>query len=170
MTLNHSKICSQADFKQRISAWQVRSDTVVFTNGCFDILHPGHCAYLAEAKALGHRLVVAVNTDASVKAQNKGENRPINSEDIRLFMLAAQHSVDAICLFDDATPLDLIQNIKVDILVKGADYDPSITDPSNKKYIVGSNEVKAYGGRVEVLEFLEGYSTTSFIEKIQSLG
>lgn len=170
MPLQHHKNFSQAKLQKQIKAWQLVNDTIVFTNGCFDILHPGHCAYLEQAKKLGTRLVIGINTDASVKAQNKGVERPINNEDIRRYMLASLHCVDAICSFDENTPLDLIQFLKPDILVKGADYDLAETDPSKKLYIVGSKEVKAYGGKVEVIEFLDGYSTTSFIEKIKNIG
>lgn len=170
MALNHPKNFTQEQLVKRIESWRLRNEKIVFTNGCFDILHPGHCAYLADAKTLGTRLVIGLNTDASVKAQNKGEERPINNEAVRGYMLAALHCVDAVCLFDSDTPLDLISLIKPDVLVKGADYNPDETDRNHKQYIVGSQEVKAYGGSVEVLEFLDGYSTTSFIEKIKSIG
>lgn len=170
MALAHPKNFTPEQLIKRIHAWQLRNEKIVFTNGCFDILHPGHCAYLAEAKALGHRLIIGLNTDHSVKAQNKGKERPINNESVRAFMLAALHCVDAVCLFDSDTPLELIKALQPDILVKGADYDPSVTDAKHKQYIVGSKEVKAYGGRVEVIEFLDGYSTTSFIEKIKTIG
>jgi rfaE bifunctional protein nucleotidyltransferase chain/domain len=170
MALTHPKSFTQEQLVRRIHSWRLRNEKIVFTNGCFDILHPGHCAYLAEAKALGTKLIIGLNTDASVRAQNKGKERPINNQDIRSYMLAALHCVDAICLFDSDTPLNLITLLKPDILVKGADYDPNITDPSHKQYIVGSTEVKKYGGAVEVIEFLEGYSTTSFIEKIKNIG
>mgnify|MGYP003635248319 CR=1 FL=1 len=170
MALTHPKSFTPEQLTKRIHSWRLRNEKIVFTNGCFDILHPGHCAYLAEAKALGTKLVIGLNTDASVKAQNKGKERPINNQEVRSFMLAALHSVDAICLFDSNTPLELIVSLKPDILVKGADYDPNISDSSHKQYIVGSTEVKNYGGSVEVIEFLEGYSTTSFIEKIKNIG
>jgi rfaE bifunctional protein nucleotidyltransferase chain/domain len=170
MALNHPKNFTQEQLVKRIESWRLRNEQIVFTNGCFDILHPGHCAYLAEAKALGTKLVIGLNTDASVKAQNKGEERPINKEDIRAYMLGALHCVDAVCLFDSDTPLNLITLLKPGILVKGADYDPNITDPSHKQYIVGSKEVKQYGGAVQVIEFLDGFSTTSFIAKIKSIG
>lgn len=170
MALTHPKSFTPQELTKRIHSWRLRNEKIVFTNGCFDILHPGHCAYLAEAKALGSKLVIGLNTDASVKAQNKGDERPINNQDVRSYMLAALHCVDAICLFDSDTPLALIQQLQPDILVKGADYDPTITDPHHKQYIVGSKEVKEYEGSVEVIEFLDGFSTTSFIEKIKSIG
>jgi rfaE bifunctional protein nucleotidyltransferase chain/domain len=146
--------------------WRLKNDTIVFTNGCFDILHPGHVDYLHKAKALGNRLIVGVNTDASVRRQGKGPSRPLNSEDARLCMLGALHSVDAVVLFDDDTPLDLIRLLEPDVLVKGGDYNPSQSDPSSREYIVGSAEVKNRGGQVVAIPLLEGYSTTSLVERI----
>lgn len=132
--------------------------TVVFTNGCFDILHRGHVDYLEKAADLGDILVVAVNTDASVKRQGKSPSRPIQDEFARASVLAALASVDYVTLFDEDTPALLIEQISPDVLVKGADYKP--------ENIVGYDHVMAHGGRVETIGFLPGYSTTSIEQKI----
>ncbi|HEX4887492.1 MAG TPA: adenylyltransferase/cytidyltransferase family protein [Luteibaculaceae bacterium] len=153
---------------QQVNRWRLKNERIVFTNGCFDILHPGHVHYLHHAKALGNRLVVGVNTDHSVKRLGKSPNRPYNDELARLSVLAALSSVDALILFDDDTPLELIKSIQPDVLVKGGDYDAQCSDPANKKYIVGSSEVRALGGKVEAIEFLTGFSTTSLVKLIQN--
>ncbi len=152
---------------QRISLWRIKNDKIVFTNGCFDILHKGHVTYLAQAAELGNKLVVAINTDASVKRLGKGDDRPINSEEARAFVLSALGFVDMVILFDNDTPLEVIQALKPDILVKGADYDPNETDLSSKKYIVGSDVVKSYGGEVKAISLVEGFSTTGIINKMK---
>jgi D-beta-D-heptose 7-phosphate kinase/D-beta-D-heptose 1-phosphate adenosyltransferase len=133
---------------------------VVFTNGCFDILHHGHIDLIAKAANEGSILIVAVNTDESVK-RLKGLDRPINNEQDRALQLASLLCVDAVCLFDEDTPLNLIKLLNPDVLVKGGDYD--------KSNIVGANEVEANGGKVVVVPFVEGYSTSSVIQKIRSL-
>jgi D-glycero-beta-D-manno-heptose 1-phosphate adenylyltransferase len=138
---------------------------VGFTNGCFDILHKGHVTYLEEAKRHCDLLIVGVNSDASVKQLNKGNNRPVNDENARAFVLAALVSVDCVTIFNDPTPLSLIEKIKPDFLFKGGDYDANEKDPKNKKYIVGSDIVKANGGKVITIPLVEGYSTTSILEK-----
>ena len=140
--------------------------TIVFTNGCFDILHRGHIEYLAKAADLGDVLIVAVNTDKSVKAQNKGDNRPINNESDRLELLAALFFVDYVLLFDEATPKQLIEQIQPNVLVKGGDYDPNETDPKSKQYIVGRDTVLDNKGKVKVIDLVRGYSTTNTIKKI----
>ena len=131
---------------------------VVFTNGCFDILHVGHIRYLKEAKALGDLLVVGLNSDNSVK-RLKGESRPIMSEAERKEMLLALESVDFVLLFSEDSPLSLIQQVKPDILVKGGDWQID--------QIVGAGVVQAYGGEVRSLSFVDGKSTTNIIEKIK---
>ena len=131
--------------------------TVVFTNGCFDILHRGHVDYLSKARALGDILIVGVNTDASVR-RLKGDNRPIVQEDDRAAVLAALRVVDYVCLFDEDTPYELIRALVPDILVKGADW--SVGD------IVGKDIVEAAGGTVHTIEFLPNRSTTNIIQKI----
>lgn len=131
---------------------------VVFTNGCFDILHVGHIRYLKEAKALGDLLVVGLNSDKSVK-RLKGESRPIMSEAERKEMLLALESVDFVLLFSEDSPLSLIQQVKPDVLVKGGDWQID--------QIVGAGVVQAYGGEVKSLSFVDGKSTTNIIEKIK---
>ena len=162
-----AKIVDLETAKRRCAGWRLKSDKLVFTNGCFDILHPGHLTYLAQARSLGNRLIVGVNSDDSVKRLNKGENRPVLSQDARAFDVASLHVVDMVVIFDEDTPLNLISELKPDVLVKGGDYDASVTDKSDKKYIVGSDVVKNAGGEVKVLDFVDGYSTTSIIEKIK---
>lgn len=137
-----------------------REGTLVFTNGCFDLLHPGHVAYLEEARALGDALVIGVNSDASVE-RLKGPSRPLVSEADRVRVLAGLAAVDALCLFGEDTPADLIADLLPDVLVKGGDYTPET--------IVGREAVEAAGGRVEVVPFLPGYSTTAIIERIRSI-
>jgi len=131
---------------------------IVFTNGCFDILHRGHVSYLNEAKAQGDLLVVGLNSDASVK-RLKGEDRPVNNEQDRLFVLSNLRSVDHVEIFEEDTPLNLIKKIRPQILVKGGDWKID--------QIVGAHEVISWGGAVYSLNFVAGHSTTSIIEKIK---
>ena len=133
---------------------------LVFTNGCFDILHRGHVSYLEEAAQLGNSLLVAVNTDSSVRRQNKGTDRPINPLDDRLALLAALQSVDLVIPFDSDTPLELIQMIKPDILVKGGDWPI--------EQIVGAEEVINNGGEVHSIRFRYQRSTSDLINRIRS--
>ncbi len=137
-----------------------REGTVVFTNGCFDLLHPGHVAYLEEARSLGDALVVGVNTDASVR-RLKGPTRPLVPELDRARVLAGLGAVDAVTLFDEDTPAELIAALRPDVLAKGGDYTPD--------RIVGRDTVEADGGRVRVIPFLPGYSTSDLVRRIQSL-
>jgi rfaE bifunctional protein nucleotidyltransferase chain/domain len=143
------------------------SKKIVFTNGCFDILHRGHVEYLTKARDLGNVLVVGLNTDASVKRQNKSPERPINKQETRAIILAALECVDYVVLFDEDTPLELIKLIQPDILVKGSDYDANETDKASKKYIVGSDIVKAYGGQIITIDLTEGFSTTGLIHNLK---
>src|SRR3954471_22854045 len=133
---------------------------IVFTNGVFDILHPGHLRYLQAARRHGDLLVVGLNSDASVR-RNKGPSRPINPEHERAELLAALECVDAVSIFDDDTPHDIIRRVEPDILVKGADW------PADQ--IVGRDTVEARGGRVILEPVEQGYSTTSIVKKIQAL-
>lgn len=137
--------------------WQEDQNLIVFSNGCFDILHQGHVAYLAKAAQLGHKLVIGLNTDASVR-RLKGENRPINNQEARALLLAALSFVDMVIFFDEDTPYNLIKAIQPDVLVKGADYNPT--------EVVGYDIVKAKGGTVKTIELEEGFSTTNTIEAI----
>ena len=159
------KIVSIEEAKRRISMWHMRNDVVCFTNGCFDILHLGHITYLAKAASLGKRLIVAVNSDDSVRLLNKAPNRPINNEQARMLVVAALGCVDLVVVFNEQTPFELINELLPDILIKGADYDAEETNKNHPKYIVGSDVVKANGGKVETISFLEGYSTTAILEK-----
>jgi rfaE bifunctional protein nucleotidyltransferase chain/domain len=156
-----NKINLKEAFIHKINGWRFLGKKIVFTNGCFDILHRGHLDYLSKAASLGNILVIGVNTDASVK-RLKGESRPVNNEQDRLFQLASLMFVDAVCLFDEDTPKDLIEAVKPDVLVKGGDYTID--------KIVGAEFVLNSGGKVEVIPFVDGYSTTSIIQTIQKLG
>ena len=150
---------------KRIESWRNAGETIVFSNGVFDILHVGHVTYLEAAKELGDHLVLGLNGDASVRRLNKAPNRPIHSEENRKRVLEGLRAVDLVVVFEDDTPLNLIVRVQPDVLVKGGDYDPSCTNSQNKSYIVGSQEVLKSGGSVTVLPYVEGHSTTSIIEK-----
>ena len=145
--------------KSTISAWQNSGEKVVFTNGVFDVLHIGHVTYLAKAAELGDKLIIGLNSDASVK-RIKGESRPINNEANRAALLAALFFVDAIVIFGEDTPLNLISTLLPDILVKGSDY--------TVENIVGSKEVLSNGGEVKTIDFVDGHSSTSIIEKLKN--
>lgn len=167
LEIMQSKVMDAAQAKKLVSSWRLKDDKIVFTNGCFDILHRGHVTYLAEAAEQGNRLVIGLNTDDSVRRQGKGNNRPVNDQDARALVLAALHFVDVIVLFNEDTPLELIEAIQPDVLVKGGDYDADENDPKSKKYIVGSKEVKSTGGKVVTIPLVQGYSTTSIIGKMK---
>jgi len=162
-----NKIVSKEIAVEIVREWQRTDEKVVFTNGCFDILHEGHVTYLAQSSDEGDHLVVGLNTDASVKRQGKGDDRPVNSELSRAMILAALGFVDLIVLFDADTPLELIQTLRPDVLVKGADYDPAETAETSKKYIVGSKEVIAAGGVVKAIPLVEGFSTTAILKRLK---
>lgn len=142
------------------AAVRAHGGTVVFTNGVFDVLHPGHVRYLRDARALGNALIVAVNSDRSVRA-NKGPARPVNPEQERAEVLLALGSVDAAVIFDEETPHAIISAIQPDILVKGADWGPD--------HIVGRDLVEARGGRVVRIALAPGFSTTALIDKVRRL-
>jgi D-glycero-beta-D-manno-heptose 1-phosphate adenylyltransferase len=160
---NHlqSKIQDRAAAAETVRSWQAAGETVVFTNGCFDILHYGHLHYLAAAADLGNRLVIGLNAAASVR-RLKGEHRPINDDETRRFMLAGLGFVDLVVEFEEDTPLALITALQPDCLVKGGDYTP--------QQIVGAEIVLQRGGRVLSLAFVEGYSTTNIEQKIKTSG
>lgn len=153
------KIVSKEDISPLLAQWRLKSQKIVFTNGCFDILHQGHIDYLSKAADLGDKLIIGLNTDSSVKMQKKGDERPIQDEDSRAVILAALSFTDAIVFFSEETPLSLIELIKPDVLVKGSDYE--IRD------IVGSEVVLQKGGEVKTIDFLPGFSTSSIVEKIR---
>lgn len=155
-----SKIQNGDSVRPLLEKIKSEKKTIVFTNGCFDILHPGHVYYLNHAKNMGDCLVVGLNTDASVK-RIKGPKRPLVCEKDRARILASLESVDYVVFFDDDTPQKLIEIVKPDILVKGGDY--------RKNEIVGADIVKAYGGKVATIDFLDGFSTTEMISRIKAL-
>ena len=154
------RILDRISAMRMVNVWRLKSDRIVFTNGCFDILHRGHVEYLQEAAALGDRLVVGVNSDASVRRLGKGEDRPLNDQDSRAKVLAALRCVDAVVIFDEDTPLELITAIQPDVLAKGGDWKP--------EQIVGADVVKARGGSVHSLKLVDGFSTTALVEKIRN--
>ena len=147
--------------------WKEAGETVVFTNGCFDILHKGHVTYLAEAANLGTKLIVGLNTDASVRRLGKGDERPVNPETARGLVMASLEFVDMVIYFDENTPLETIRAVLPSVLVKGGDYDANEKDPSAKRYIMGSAEVLAAGGEVKTVDLVPGFSTTSIIDKLK---
>ncbi len=157
LSVIHDKMVDIDALLMRLAHWRLKNQKIVFTNGCFDIIHRGHIEYLALTANKGDRLVIGLNTDNSVKL-NKGPNRPLNDENSRALALSALSFVDAVLLFDDKTPETIIEKIKPDVLAKGADYD--------KKSVVGANFVESYGGKVELIPMTEGYSTTALINKI----
>jgi len=152
------KICSTDKLAARVSALP---RPIVFTNGCFDLLHRGHVTYLAQARALGTALIIGVNSDASVQRQGKGDDRPINTEQDRMIVLAALESVSLVVPFDEDTPLNLILACRPDVLVKGGDWEI--------ENIVGASEVQGWGGTVHSIPFLHKRSTTALLKKIRSL-
>ncbi len=154
------KVRTPAELRSELEARRQRGETVVFTNGCFDILHPGHVDLLTKARALGSLLVVGINTDASVRALGKGDDRPIRSQDDRVRMLAALECVDFVTMFDEPDPARVIAQVAPDILVKGSDWAG--------KGVIGREFVEARGGRVELVDLLAGYSTTAELEKIRN--
>lgn len=151
-----------------VDLWKSKGEKVVFTNGCFDILHLGHVTYLEAAAELGDRLVVAVNDDASVRSLEKGDERPINPEHARAALISALRCVDLAVIFTQATPLELIETLHPDVLVKGGDYDPNETDASSSAYIVGSAETKKRGGQVLTIPLVAGFSTTNIVNRLKS--
>ena len=148
---------SDTEFSRLLAIWKFQGKKIVFTNGCFDILHLGHIDYLAAASELGDLLIIGLNTDDSVH-KIKGNNRPLQDEVSRAFVLASLGFVDAVVFFGEDTPYNLIKSIQPDVLVKGADYKP--------EEIVGYDIVKNKGGEIVTIEFLEGYSTTAIEKKI----
>ena len=152
------KIVSQDQALKELKAWREKNKKIVFTNGCFDIIHPGHIDYLSQARDLGDILVLGLNTDQSVRRLNKGSNRPINDERTRAYVLAGLASVDLIVFFDEQTPYNLIKLLQPNVLVKGKDYEV--------EKIIGFDILKENGGEVITIPFLDGYSTSSLIKKI----
>lgn len=151
------KITSRQDAAARVKALP---QPVVFTNGVFDVLHAGHVTYLEQARSLGGSLVVALNTDASAKRLGKGPDRPLNTDIDRATLIAALESVSLVTWFDEDTPLEIINELRPDVLVKGGDYD--------MQRLKEAKLVESYGGKALALPFVEGYSTTALVTKIRS--
>ncbi|MDD5507357.1 MAG: D-glycero-beta-D-manno-heptose 1-phosphate adenylyltransferase [Bacteroidales bacterium] len=153
-----SRIVDLTSLERMLAIWRFRGDTIVFTNGCFDVLHLGHIDYLSKAADMGDVLIIGLNSDESVR-RLKGESRPVNDENARSLVLASLRFVTAVVLFDEDTPYELIRLVQPDVLVKGSDYR---TDE-----IIGHDIVTARGGRVVTIDFLPGYSTSHLIQKIR---
>lgn len=154
------KILNREDLKALARKWHAEGKKLVFTNGCFDILHRGHLEVLTASAGFGDVLVVGLNTDASVQ-RLKGPERPVNDQGFRSWMMASLELVDAVTLFDEPTPKELIEAIQPDVIVKGGDYSPD--------QVVGADVVMARGGEVKIVPIVKGYSTTSLIEAIRKL-
>lgn len=155
-----SHVFTLEELMRQVHIWRLKDDKIIFTNGCFDILHQGHVDILERAYELGDRTIVAINSDASVQSLEKAPNRPINSEHARAAVMSAVRFVDAVVIFNEPTPYELIKMIKPDVLVKGGDW--KIDE------IVGADIVQASGGEVLSLDLVEGFSTTGIIEKISN--
>lgn len=153
------RILAREDLARLVLQLRLKSKKIVFTNGCFDLLHLGHIDYLSKAADCGHILIVGVNSDSSVKLLNKGANRPIQDETSRATIIAALHFVDFVTVFDEETPYELIKLIQPDVLVKGADY--KVED------VAGHDIVLARGGHVKLIELVQGYSTSGIVRKIK---
>lgn len=154
-----SKILTREQAVQRVAQWRLPGKTIAFTNGVFDLLHPGHIFSLSEAAREASYLVVGLNADVSVK-RLKGNDRPVNNQEARALLLASLLMVDAVVLFEEDTPLELIKALMPDVIVKGGDYTP--------EQVAGAKEVIAAGGKVVINPILEGWSTTRLIEKMKS--
>jgi len=159
LELIKGKIYDDAALEAQLARWRFLQKKVVFTNGCFDLIHLGHIDYLSKAKDLGDVLLVGLNTDASVRRLDKGASRPIKDQYSRAMILAALRFVDGVVLFDEDTPLELIKRVQPDVLVKGSDY--------RAQEIVGYEVVKNKGGEIVTIDFLPGYSTSLIEEKIK---
>lgn len=158
LSLIENKIVkNKEELNNILNQWRFKNEKLVFTNGCFDIVHRGHVEYLAKAAVLGTKLIIGLNTDTSVK-RLKGENRPINNEYARALLLASFIFVEKVIYFDEDTPLELIKYIQPDILVKGSDYKP--------ENIVGYDVIKDKGGDIVTIDFVEGFSSTSILSKL----
>lgn len=154
-----NKVYSLSALLEQVAQWKADKQKLVFTNGVFDLIHTGHITYLAQAAELGDKLIIGLNSDTSVK-RLKGESRPVNQQDSRALLLSAFFFVDAIVIFDNDTPADLINAVMPNVLVKGGDY--------TIENIVGAKEVMINGGEVKTINFVEGYSSTSIINKIRN--
>jgi rfaE bifunctional protein nucleotidyltransferase chain/domain len=151
------KIVTREEAQRIVTEWKAQGEKVVFTNGCFDIIHKGHVCYLAQARDLGTKLVLGLNTDASIK-RLKGDSRPIKEEESRALTVASFAFIDLVVLFDEDTPHELISLLVPNVLVKGSDY--KVQD------IVGADVVIQHGGEVKTIDFVEGFSTTNYVKKL----
>ncbi len=157
LQLTQKKIITLTELKRQVAVWRLKNRRVVFTNGCFDLIHAGHIHLLAAARSLGDVLIVGLNTDASVSKLKPG--RPLQNEETRALIMASFTYTDAVILFDEETPLALIKSVRPDVLVKGSDY--------TKSTVVGHDIVESYGGSVELVNLLEGFSTSGIIERLK---
>ena len=155
-----NKILTKEELIKKSALWRFKSNSIGFTNGCFDILHQGHIDYLSKAADKANRLIVGVNSDDSVRSLQKGPERPIQDEWSRAMLIASLHFVDAVVIFNEETPFELIKAVQPEVLVKGSDYQ--------LEEIVGHDIVLKSGGQVERIDFLEGFSTSGIINKIKS--
>ncbi len=152
-----NKIVTRDDAQRIVNEWKAQGEKIVFTNGCFDIIHKGHVCYLAQARDLGTKLVLGLNTDASIK-RLKGDSRPIKEEESRALTVASFAFIDLVVLFDEDTPHELISLLVPNVLVKGSDY--KVQD------IVGADVVLQHGGEVKTIDFVQGFSTTNYVKKL----
>jgi rfaE bifunctional protein nucleotidyltransferase chain/domain len=155
-----TKILDREKLENQLAYWRFKDQKIVFTNGCFDLLHLGHIDYLSKAKDLGDVLIIGVNTNGSVR-RLKGDTRPITDENSRATIMASLQIVSAVVLFDEDTPFELIKQVQPDVLVKGSDYKP--------EEIVGYDIVKAKGGEIITIDYLEGYATSAIEKKIREM-
>ena len=162
------KLIPTSALNKLVDKLKSQNKKIVFTNGCFDILHKGHVEYLAQAADLGDVLIVGLNSDDSVRRQEKGKNRPINKINARQTVLSSLFFVDYVVEFNENTPINLIEIILPSVLVKGGDYNPCETNKKNKSYIVGKDIVEKNGGNVQVINLVKGFSTTATIQKMKS--
>lgn len=154
------KIMSLKTLLSQLEQWRKKGEKIVFTNGCFDILHTGHITLINHCATIGDKVIIGLNTDKSVQ-KLKGQNRPVNNENDRALLLASLQNIDAVVLFEEETPLNLIKAISPDVLVKGGDY--------KKDEIVGADDVLAAGGNVEIVSLVVGKSTTALIKQLNNL-
>ena len=151
------RLYSLSSLREKVEDWRRKGERIVFTNGCFDLIHPGHISLIQQCADLGNRLVVALNSDASVR-RLKGPSRPVQDEQSRALVMAQLKGVDAVILFDEDTPLELIRALRPDVLVKGSDY--------NLQTVVGADEVLAYGGTVHLASLVDGCSTSGLVRRM----
>ncbi len=163
----YNKIVGLEEAVRRVGIWRNAGLKVGFTNGCFDILHQGHVIYLNQAADKVNRLIVAINSDDSVKRLEKGDNRPINNETARQLVMAGISVADIVIIFNEDTPLKLIKTLLPDVVIKGGDYDSTEREITSKSYIVGADVMDSTGGEVATIPFVDGFSTTTIINQLK---